>query len=82
MTWKSLCSNLPLLFGDSALMVWPPHTYRVLPCQVRQKYFCTVRSIIGLQQAAVATVMATSLEATTAVVAATNDNGSDSNGEG
>ncbi len=30
-------------------MVWPPHTYRVGPCQVHQKYSCTVRSIGGLQ---------------------------------
>ncbi len=47
MTWKSLCPNLPCLFGDSALMVWPPHMYRIWP---RQKYSCTVRSIISLRQ--------------------------------
>ncbi len=41
--------SLPCLFGNPALMVWPPHTHRVWPCQARQKYSCTVRSIIGLQ---------------------------------
>ncbi len=30
--------------------VWPYHTYCIWPCQARQKYSCTVRSIIGLQQ--------------------------------
>jgi hypothetical protein len=30
-------------------MVWPYHRYRVWPCQVRQKYSCTVRSIGGLR---------------------------------
>jgi hypothetical protein len=30
-------------------MVWPPHRYCVWPCQVRQKYSCTVRSIGGLR---------------------------------
>ena len=32
---------------DSA--VWPVHMYCIWPCQARQKYSCTVRSIIGLQ---------------------------------
>ena len=31
-------------------MVWPSHTYCIWPCQARQKYSCTVRSIHGLQQ--------------------------------
>ncbi len=30
--------------------VWPDHPYCVWPCQAHQKYSCTVRSIIGLQQ--------------------------------
>ncbi len=30
--------------------VWPVHTYCVWPCQARQKYSCTVRSIGGLGQ--------------------------------
>ncbi len=34
---------------DSA--VWPVHTYCVWPCQVPQKYSCTVQSISGLRQA-------------------------------
>ncbi len=30
--------------------VWPYHTYRIWPCQARQQYSCTVRSIGGLRQ--------------------------------
>jgi hypothetical protein len=30
-------------------MVWPYHRYRIRPCQARQKYSCTVRSIISLR---------------------------------
>jgi hypothetical protein len=36
--------SLPCLFGNPALMVWPPHTYSVWLCQARQKYSCTVRN--------------------------------------
>ncbi len=46
---KSLCPTLPCLFGNPALMVWPPHTYCIWPCQVRQKYSCTVWSIGSLR---------------------------------
>ncbi len=31
-------------------MVWPPHTYCILPCWAHEKYPCTVRSILGLRQ--------------------------------
>ncbi len=46
--WRG--ESLPHLFGNPALIVWPPHTYSVWPCLVRQKYSCTIRSIISLQQ--------------------------------
>ncbi len=46
---KSLCPKLPHLFGNPALMVWPPHTCCVWPCQVPKKYFCTVPSIISIR---------------------------------
>jgi hypothetical protein len=49
MTWSVFMSKLPCLFGNPALMVWPSQTYCIWPCQARQKYSCTVRSISGLQ---------------------------------
>ncbi len=42
--------SLPCLFENPASMIWPPHTYCVWPCRVRQKYPCTLWSIIGLRQ--------------------------------
>ncbi len=41
--------SLPCLFGNPALMVWPPHTYCIWPCQAHQKYSCTVRGIGSLR---------------------------------
>ncbi len=41
--------SLPRLFGNPSSMVWRPHTYRIWPCRARQKYPCTVWSIIGLR---------------------------------
>jgi hypothetical protein len=45
--WRG--ESWPCLFGNPSLMVWPPHTCCVWPCQMRQKYSCTVQSIIGLR---------------------------------
>ncbi len=42
--------SLPPLFGNPALMVWPPHMYSDWPCRAHQKCPYTVRSIISLQQ--------------------------------
>ncbi len=49
MTWSVFTSKLPRLFGNPAMMVWPPHTYSIWPCQACQKYSCTVWSIGGLR---------------------------------
>ncbi len=45
--WRGESS--PCLFGNPDLMVWPPHTCCVWPCEARQKNPCTIRGIIGLQ---------------------------------
>ncbi len=42
--WRGELS--PCLFGNPALMVWPPHRCCVWPCQRRQKYSCTVQSVM------------------------------------